>query len=199
LGRITGLKKGTLPIKANNFDYNQHKRKRFLENKICINAKHASKSNKSKLPQFAIQPLPVIFTPGPKKLSSNGRKKAVTVTQSMENDPSTVSGVSPILNRFPGRSNPTLVVAITSQINAAQQRNAHISNAIRKLYDFSHSRHLISNRKAFLKNEKWNIPYKWAGDTITQASKRSVPQHPQGWKNWNNLLAKVYDIESKLA
>jgi hypothetical protein len=198
LERITGLKKGTLPTKANSFNYNQHKKKQFLKNKVRINAKYASKSNKSKLSQSATQPLPVIFTPGPKKLSSNGRKKAVTVIQSMENDPSTVSGVSPILNRFPKRPNPILVIAITSQINAAQQRDAHISNAIKKLYDFSHPRHSISNRKAFFKNGEWNTPYKWANDTVTQASKRSVPQHPQNWKGWDNLLVKIYDIESKL-
>jgi hypothetical protein len=83
LERMTDLKKGTLPTRANNFDYDQHKRKRFLENKIRINAKHASKGNKSKLPQSATQPLPVIFTPGPKKLPFSGRKRAVTVTQSM--------------------------------------------------------------------------------------------------------------------
>jgi hypothetical protein len=180
LERITGLKKGTLPIKANNFDYDQHKRKRFLENKVRINAKHASKGNKSKLPQFATQPLPVIFTPGPKKLPSSGRKKAVTIIQSMGNNPSIVSGVSPILNRFPGRLNPILVIAIINQMNAVQQRDAHVSNAIRKLYDFSHPRHSISNREAFLKNEEWNTPYKWAGDTVTQAFKRPVFQHPQG-------------------
>jgi hypothetical protein len=93
----------------------------------------------------------------------------------MENDSLTISNVSPILDRFPRRLNPTLVIAIISQMNAAQQRDAHISNAIKKLYDFSHSRHLISNREAFLKNEEWNTSYKWAGDIVTQAFERSVP------------------------
>jgi hypothetical protein len=36
----------------------------------------------------------------------------------MGNDPSTVSGVLLILNRFPGRLNSTLVVAIISQMDA---------------------------------------------------------------------------------
>jgi hypothetical protein len=114
LERITGLKKSTLPTKANNFDYDQHKRKRFLENKARINAKHASKSNKSKLPQSATQPLSVIFTPEPKKLSSSGRKKAITVIQSIENNSSIISGVSSILNRFLKRANSILVIAIIS-------------------------------------------------------------------------------------
>jgi hypothetical protein len=59
-------------------------------------------------------------------------------------------------------------------MDAAQQQNAHISNTIKKLYNFSHPRHPISNQKAFLKNGKWNTSYKWASDTVTQASERSV-------------------------